>query len=102
MYGPDNLALKPEEVIAYLRKSRSDEPNLTVEEVLKKHEEILNDWSSNHLGGVVPEENKFREIVSGETIEDRPKIKEVLKLIDNRKIKAVLGVEVQRLSRGDL
>lgn len=102
MYDPDKLALKPEEVIAYLRKSRSDEPNLTVEEVLKKHEEILNDWSSNHLGGVVPEENKFREIVSGETIEDRPKIKEVLKLIENPKIKAVLVVEVQRLSRGDL
>ena len=102
MYDPDKLSLNPGEVIVYLRKSRSDEPNLTVEEVLKKHEELLNNWSSNHLGGVVPEENKFREIVSGETIEDRPKIKEVLKLIENPKIKAVLVVEVQRLSRGDL
>ena len=41
MYDPDKLALKPEEVIAYLRKSRSDEPNLTVEEVQKNHHEQL-------------------------------------------------------------
>lgn len=96
------LNLTPEEVIDYLRKSRSDDPLLTVEEVLEKHEAILDEWSEKHLGGKVPEENKFREVVSGETIDDRPEIQKVLKLIENPRIKAIKVVELQRLSRGDL
>lgn len=91
-----------EEIIVYLRKSRSDDPLLTVEEVLEKHETILDDWSEHHIGGKVPEENKHREVVSGETIEDRPEMKTLLKRIESPRIKAVLVVEVQRLSRGDL
>lgn len=94
--------LSPEEIIEYLRKSRADDALLTVEEVLQKHETILDEWAENNLGGKVPEENKFREVVSGETIDDRPEIKEVLKLIENPRIKGILVVEVQRLSRGDL
>ena len=94
--------IKLDEVIAYLRKSRTDDPLLTVEEVLKKHETILDEWSEKYLGGKVAESNKYREVVSGETIADRPKVKEVLKLIESPKIKAILIVEVQRLSRGDL
>ena len=94
--------IKPDEVLDYLRKSRTDDPLLSVEEVLKKHETILDEWAEKYLGAKVPEKNKFREIVSGETIADRPKVKEVLKLIESPKIKAILIVEVQRLSRGDL
>ena len=94
--------LTPEEILEYLRKSRSDDALLTVEEVLQKHETILDEWAENNLGAKVPEENKFREVVSGETIEDRPEMKEVLRLIESPRIKAILVVEVQRLSRGDL
>ena len=94
--------LTPDEIIEYLRKSRSDDALLTVEEVLERHETILDEWAENNLGGRVPEENKFREVVSGETIEDRPEMKEVLRLIESPRIKAILVVEVQRLSRGDL
>ena len=94
--------LTPDEIIEYLRKSRSDDALLTVEEVLSKHETILDDWAENNLGGKVPEENKFREVVSGETIEDRPEMKEILKRIESPRVKAILVVEVQRLSRGDL
>ncbi len=100
MYVEYNFAA--EEVLVYLRKSRSDDALLTVEEVLQKHETILDEWSMVHLGSIVSEENKYREIVSGETIDDRPQIKEVLKRIENPRIKAILVVEVQRLSRGDL
>ena len=75
---------------------------MSVEEVLAKHETILDEWSEKHLGGRVPEENRFREVVSGETIEDRPEVKKVLRLIEKPQYKAVLVVEVQRLSRGDL
>lgn len=98
----DSLNLTPDEVLDYLRKSRTDDPTLTVEEVLAKHETILDEWAIKHLGGVVPAENKFKEVVSGETIADRPEFLRLLKLIESPKIKAILTVEVQRLSRGDL
>lgn len=102
MFYQPQLHLSPHEVLVYLRKSRSDDPTLTVEEVLSKHETMLDEWAEKHLGGKVPEENKFREVVSGETIADRPEIQRMLKLIESPKYKAVLIVEIQRLSRGDL
>jgi len=98
----EELNLQPDEVLDYLRKSRADDPLLTVEEVLARHESILDEWAEKNLGAKVPEENKFREVVSGETIADRPEIQKVLRLIESPRIKAVLIVEVQRLSRGDL
>ena len=98
----EELNLQPDEILAYLRKSRADDPTLTVEEVLARHEAILDEWAEKNLGAKVPEENKYREVVSGETIADRPEIQKVLKLIESPKIKAILIVEVQRLSRGDL
>lgn len=96
--------LKPDEVLIYLRKSRTDDPTLTVEEVVAKHEQMLNEWVERYLPGLgmVPEENRFREIVSGETIDSRPKVQELLKKAESPKYKAVLVVEPQRLSRGDL
>lgn len=93
---------KPEELIDYLRKSQSDDPLLTVEEVLKKHETILDEWDERYLGTLVPEQNRFREVVSGETIKERPEINKVLRLIESPKYKAVKVVEPQRLTRGDL
>ena len=98
----EELHLQPDEIIDYLRKSRADDPLLTVEEVLARHESILDEWAEKNLGAKIPEANKYREIVSGETIADRPEMQKVLKLIESPKIKAILVVEVQRLSRGDL
>lgn len=98
----DFSQFKADEILAYLRKSRTDDPLLSVEEILAKHEAILDEWAIKNLGEKIPEENKFREIVSGETIADRPEVQTVLKKIESPKYKAVLIVEVQRLSRGDL
>ena len=98
----DFTQFRPDEILAYLRKSRTDDPLLSVEEVLAKHEAILDEWAEKYLGGKIPEENKFREVVSGETIADRPEVQTVLKKIESPKYKAILIVEVQRLSRGDL
>ena len=98
----DFSQFSPDEFLAYLRKSRTDDPLMSVEEVLAKHESILDEWAEKHLGQKIPEGNKYREIVSGETIADRPEIQTVLKKIESPKIKAILTVEVQRLSRGDL
>lgn len=90
-----------DEVLEYLRKSQSDDPTLTVEEVLENHEKILDEWTERYLGGKVPEKNKFREVVSGETMKERPGILQVLRMIESPNIKAVLVVEPQRLTRGD-
>lgn len=101
MFYQPQINLTPEEVLDYLRKSQSDDPTLTVEEVLEKHETILDEWAERFLGGKVPEKNKFREVVSGETMKERPGILQVLRLIESPNIKAVAVVEPQRLTRGD-
>lgn len=102
MFYQPQIDFKPEEVLVYSRKSRTDDPTLSVEEVLSKHEAILDEIAEKYLGAKVPEQNKFREVVSGEKIDDRPKVQEVLRLVESPKYKAILIVEVQRLSRGDL
>ena len=92
-----------DELLFYLRKSRTDDPLLTVEEVLARHEARLDEWvGRNAIGGPVPEENRYREIVSGETLQSRPKALELLRRIEDPKIKAIVIVEPSRLSRGDL
>ena len=96
------LNIHPDEVIVYLRKSRADDPLLSVEEVLARHESILDEWAIKNLGAKVPEENKIKEVVSGETIADRPGIQKMLRLIESPKYKAALVVEVERIGRPDL
>lgn len=96
--------LKPEEILLYSRKSQSDDPMLTVEEVLAKHDQMLDGWVERNLPGKgrIPEVNRYREVVSGETIDARPAMKEVLSRMESPAIKAILIVEPHRLSRGDL
>jgi DNA invertase Pin-like site-specific DNA recombinase len=96
------LGLTPEEILCYLRKSQSDDPLLTVEEVLERHEKDLDEWAEKFLGSKVPESNKHREVVSGETIEKRHEFLEVLRKIESPKVKAVLVKECSRLGRPDL
>ena len=98
----EELHLMPDEILAYLRKSRADDPLLTVEEVLSRHEAILDEWAERNLGGKIAESSKYREVCSGETIAERVEMQKVLKMIESPKVKAILVVEVQRLSRGDL
>ena len=102
MYTNKIELLSVDEIFAYLRKSRSDDPALTVEEVLEKHEARLQEWAIANFGAKIPEENILREIVSGETIDDRPEMLRLLSMIESPKVQAILIVEPQRLSRGDL
>lgn len=73
------------ETYEYSRKSRSDDPLLSVEEVLESHEKIIEEYAINNLGGPIPEENKFKEVCSSETIDDRPEMVRLLKAIENPK-----------------
>lgn len=86
----------------YGRKSRFDDPLLSVDEVLEKHNKILDEYAEKHLGGPIPEENTYMEVGSGESLKDRPEITRLLKDIEDPEVQAILVVDVQRLSRGDL
>lgn len=90
------------ETLEYDRKSRLDDPLMTVEEVLEKHGRMLDEYANRHLGGSIPEKNKYKEVGSGESIDSRPEMLRLLKAVENPSIKAILVVDVQRLSRGDL
>ena len=89
------------EIIIYLRKSRA-ERNETVEQVLARHEKILQDFAIQTFGQKIPEENIYREVVSGETLDERVEIKKVFNRLEKENIKGLLVVEPQRISRGDM
>lgn len=89
--------------IMYLRKSRQDDPNETVEEVLAKHEGILQEWARRELKHEIPEDCIYREVVSGgESIDEREEMRKVLSRIEDPNVAGVLVVDPQRLTRGSL
>jgi len=89
-----------ENVCIYLRKSRADrEAEAHGEgETLARHEKILLDLAKNrnyNVGAI------YREVVSGETISDRPVMQQLLREVEAGMWDGVLVVEVERLARGD-
>jgi len=92
----------PHQHIMYLRKSRQDDPRETIEEVLTKHETLLQEYARREFGSPIPEENIYREIVSGESIEERREFQKVLRRIEDPNIIGVLAADVSRFSRGEL
>lgn len=102
MFYRQQIDFTAEEVIDYLRKSRSDDQNMSVEEVLQSHESDLDEWDDRNLGQRVPKENRFYEVVSGETLAERPEMARVLRLIESPRYRAVKVYDLARLSRGDL
>jgi DNA invertase Pin-like site-specific DNA recombinase len=92
-----------DELLFYLRKSRTDDPLMTVAEVLERHEQQLDEWvERNAEGGAVPEQNRYREVGSGETIADRPRLQELLRRVESPKVRALVIKDTSRLSRGDM
>lgn len=91
-------------LIIYLRKSRKDmdyfkdEP---IEKTLERHEKDLQEYVKRIFGKPIPEKNIYREVASGDTIEDRPVMQEVLKRIEEENIKGVICIEIERLARGN-
>lgn len=95
---------RADEMLIYLRKSRTDDPLLTVEEVLARHEQMIDEWVEKNQpdAGRVEESNRYRDVGSGETIESRPRFQELLRRVESPKVKAILVKDPSRLSRGDL
>ncbi len=86
----------------YLRKSRADiELEAMGEgETLARHKAMLETLAAKydiHPNQIVI----YQEVVSGESIDDRPKMQQLLSDVYAKKYKGVLVVEVERLARGN-
>lgn len=84
------------EVAIYLRKSRDESDGK--EDVLAKHESLLLEYVKNHN----LKYEIYKEIGSSEYIDSRPKMVRLLNDVSQKLYDAVLVVDLDRLSRGDL
>lgn len=84
----------------YLRKSRADIELESIEkmETLARHKKILLELANRKQLKVT---DIYEEIVSGESIDDRPQMQALLKAVFAKKYKGVLVVEIERLARGN-
>ena len=102
-YNVLSMELRNKIWLMYLRKSRQDDPNETVEEVLAKHEAMLQEWARNNLGHEIPEECIYREVISGgESIDEREEMRKVLARMEDPNVAGVICRDPQRLTRGSL
>lgn len=103
---PNNLSVDEilDMLIIYLRKSRKDMDYFkdeSIEKTLQRHEKDLQDYIIGIFGKPIPEHNIYREVASGDTIENRPVMQEVLSIIENDDKKGVVCIEIERLARGN-
>jgi len=86
--------------VIYLRKSRSDieAENRGEMETLARHEKALLELSEKMK---LPIEQIYKEVVSGETISDRPVMQKLLSEVGQGIWTGVLVMEIERLARGD-
>lgn len=86
----------------YLRKSRAD---LEMEalgegETLAKHKKMLEKLAAKH--DIHPDQiTIYHEVVSGDSIDERPEMQRLLADVHAKKYKGVLVAEVERLARGN-
>lgn len=86
----------------YLRKSRADLEleALGEEETLARHKTMLYALAAKH--DIHPDQIEvYHEIVSGDSLDERPEAQRLLSDVYAKKYKAVLVVEVERLARGN-
>lgn len=84
----------------YLRKSRKDREaeSMGAGETLATHRKILTALANKNHHAIAEE---YHEIVSGETISDRPEMRRLLSDVMAGKWDGVYVTEVERLARGD-
>ena len=83
-------------VAIYLRKSREDVE--LGENTLDRHEQILLEYCAKNNLNVC---KIYKEIVSGDTIENRPQMRQLLDDVTDNLYDGVVCIEVERLSRGN-
>lgn len=91
--------LQPNSPIAvYLRKSRLEE-NESIEETLEKHRTEVENYIEEHGYTNV---KWYEEVATGEKIDFRPKMIQLLHDVSNGEYSAVMAIHIDRLSRGDM
>lgn len=95
-------ALSGELYAMYLRKSRADLEleAMGEEETLARHKKMLYNLAAKreiHPDQIVV----YHELVSGDSIDERPEMQRLLSDVYNKKYRGVLVVEVERLARGN-
>lgn len=85
--------------IEYLRKSQMDRDfeNLSVEETLKRHRTILDEFTKQKKLNVTV---ILEEVVSGEALSSRPQMLKLLDLVNTGEYDGVICMDIDRLSRG--
>lgn len=86
-------------VAIYIRKSREDRDEYK-EDTLLRHERLLKEYCDKY-DLRYNEKSIYREIVSGDSINNRPQMQQLLKDVENNLYDGVVVVELQRLSRGN-
>ena len=85
--------------LMYLRKSRmdTDYEEVTVEETLSRHRQILEKFCKDKKINVV---EVLEEVVSGESLAASPKMMRLLELVNTGMYNGVVYMDIERLSRG--
>lgn len=86
-------------VAIYIRKSREDKDEYK-EDTLLRHERLLKEYCDKY-DLRYNEKSIYREIVSGDSIKNRPEMQRLLNDVKNGLYDGVVVVELQRLSRGN-
>lgn len=85
----------------YLRKSQSDQPDETTEEVLAKHRRMLTELAAN-MGVRIGDIDIYEEVVSGESLYARPEMLRLLEQVEAGAYDGVFCMDIDRLGRGSM
>lgn len=85
----------------YLRKSQSDQPDETTEEVLAKHRRMLTELATN-MGVRISDIDIYEEVVSGESLYARPEMLRLLEQVEAGAYDGVYCMDIDRLGRGSM
>lgn len=85
----------------YLRKSRHDNPDETLEETLARHRRLLAEFMVRSGISVRPED-VYEEVVSGDSLYTRPQMLRLLEAVEAGEYEGVVCMDIQRLGRGSM
>lgn len=85
----------------YLRKSQSDQPDESTEEVLAKHRRMLMELAAS-MGVRISDIDIYEEVVSGESLYARPEMLRLLEQVEAGAYDGVFCMDIDRLGRGSM
>lgn len=83
----------------YLRKSRAEDSNDSVEDTLRRHKETLLEFAAKNdliIDAI------YEEVYTGDSLYSRPQMLKLLEAVENDTYEAVLCMDIDRLGRGGM